>query len=149
MHVTYAPQDPADGDRGEWDFDPDRVRQSAAEMIEKRYGDRYAEFIKQVQAGEARARRVLLWHLMSKTHPTLRLENVPDFYMGELEVDYSVSDLQKLRGQVAESSMADKEREEMVERLDLEIATRLGKGDEPLDASDLGKAPSATAESGS
>lgn len=139
MFVTYSPEG-AEFPTS-WEFDPNRVRQSAAEMIEKRYGGRWSDFIQAVQAGEAKARRVLLWHLMVRDgHPSLRYEDVPDFYMGELEVDYSVDDLGRLREQVADSAMPYNEREEMLVRLDLEIATRLGKADSTeLTPAELGK----------
>ena len=79
MLVTYRPEDNADGVR-EWEFDPDRVRQSDAEMIEKRSGlPSWTKWVEAIQAGSASARRVLLWHLMRKEHHTLRLEDTPDF----------------------------------------------------------------------
>jgi hypothetical protein len=150
MLVTYKPDDHPD--RGwEKEFQPLRVRAARAEMIEKRYGQRFAEWVKEVQAGEMKARRVLMWHLLSLDLPTFRMEDVPDFMFGELEVDYSLADLQKLRHEVAESSMDDAAKAETLERLDMEIATRLVKGTEELTPEDLGKAeaPSGTAESAS
>jgi hypothetical protein len=68
MQVTYKPEDAEVGSERVWDFDPNRIRAARAEMIEKRYGQRYSEWIKNVQAGEVRARRVLLWHLLSLEH---------------------------------------------------------------------------------
>jgi hypothetical protein len=138
MQVTYKPEDHPDRAQV-WEFDPTRVRQSRAEMIEKRYGARFADWVKEIQAGESRARRVLLWHLMNTDHPQVKLEDVPDFYMGEVEVDYAISDLQKLRVQVAESAMDDATKETTLERLDLEIATRMGQNVEELTPEDLGK----------
>lgn len=140
MLVTYRPEDNADGAK-EWEFDPDRVRQSDAEMIEKRSGmPSWTKWVEAIQAGSASARRVLLWYLMRVDHHTLRLEDVPDFYMGEVEIDYSLRDLQKLRGQVTDSSMDDASKASTLERLDLEIANRLGK--EEVGPEDLGKAHS-------
>ena len=138
MQVTYKPEDHPDRHQT-WDFNPNRVRQSRAEMIEKRYGARYADWTNEVQRGEARARRVLLWHLMSMDHPGVKLEDVPDFMMEEVEVDYSISDLQKLRVSVAESAMDDANKETTLERLDLEIAIRMGANVEELTPEDLGK----------
>lgn len=138
MLVTYKPENAEKPT--EWEFDPNRVRQSEAEMIEKRSGLRWTQWVEAIQAGSASARRVLLWHLMRKDHHTLRLEDVPDFYMGELEIDYSLADLQRLRAQVSDAAMDDKTKAEVLERLDLEIAVRLGK--EEVDPGDLGKAPS-------
>jgi hypothetical protein len=155
MLVTYKPENedgtPRAGEGWEKEFNPQRVRQSRAEMIEKRYGARYAVWVSEIQAGEAKARRVLVWHLLSLEHPTFKMEDVPDFMFGELELDYSVADLQKLRGQVAESAMDDAAKAETLDRLDMEIATRLLKPTEELTAVDLGKAevPSETSESSS
>lgn len=139
MEVTYKPEGAPEDQHRVWDFDPTRVRQSRAEMIEKRYGNRYAEWVNGVQRGDSRARRVLLWHLLGLEHPMLKLEDVPDFMMFELEVAYSISDLQKLRQEVAESSMDDHTKEETLERLDMEIATRLGKDMDEVTPEDLGK----------
>lgn len=155
MLVKYMPQNedgsPRQGEDWEKEFNPQRIRQSRCEMIEKRYGARYSEWVKEVQAGEAKARRVLVWHLLSLDHPTFKMEDVPDFMFGELEVDYSVSDLQRIRNDVVESSMDDASKKETIDRLDIEIATRLLKPTEELTAEELGKAevPSGTVESGS
>lgn len=155
MLVIYKPEHedgtPRVGEGWEREFNPQRVRQSRAEMIEKRYGARYSEWIKEIQAGEAKARRVLVWHLLSLEHPTFRMEDVPDFMFGELELDYSVADLQKLRHEVQESAMDDAAKAETLDRLDMEIATRLLKPAEELTAEDLGKAesPSGSGASGS
>jgi hypothetical protein len=139
MLVKYRPEgDPSAN--SDWEFDPDRVRQSEAELIERRSGLSWTKWVEAIQAGSASARRVLLWHLMRKQHHTIRLEDVPDFYMGELELDYSLADLQKLRQQITDSSLDDKTKAETLERLDLEIANRLGK--EEVGPEDLGKAPS-------
>lgn len=139
MEVTYKPEGSQETEHRTWEFDPNRVRAVRAEMIEKRYGNRYAEWVTNVQRGEARARRVLLWHLMNTEHPQLKLEDVPDFMMGEVEVDYALSDLQRLRREVAESAMDDATKETTLERLDLEIATRMGKSLDEVTPEDLGK----------
>lgn len=139
MRVTYSPEN---GDRQEWDFDPNRVRQADAELIEKRYGGRWAEFLLDVEGGGAKSRRVLLWHLMRRTHNTLRYEDVPDFYMGELEVDYTLSELGGIRERVLKMSIPEDEREQILTALDLGITDALAAGDESL-----GKAPSSNSGS--
>jgi hypothetical protein len=155
MLVIYKPEDENGTVRQDmaWEkeFQPTRVRANRAEMIEKRYGSRYADWVNAIQAGEVKARRVLMWHLLSLDHPSFKMEDVPDFMFGELELDYSLADLQKLRVQVDESAMDDTAKSETLERLDMEIATRLVKGTEELTAEDLGKAhtPSGTAASDS
>jgi hypothetical protein len=139
MLVKYTPEDKPNEAR-EWEFDPTKVRASRGEMIERRWGGgRYADWVREIQAGGVGARRVLLWHLMNLEHAQLKLEDVPDFAFGEVELDYSVSDLQKLRREVDESAMDDTAKADMLRRLDLEIATKLSKDPEDVTPADLGK----------
>jgi hypothetical protein len=135
MLVKYSPEN---GKPEEWEFDPNRVRQSEAEMIEKRMGGTYQDWVRLIQAGDTRARRVLLWHLRRREHHTARFEDTPDFLFGELELDYSLADLQKIRQQMVDSSLSDDEKGEIIDRLDIEIAMRLGK--EEVGPEDMGKA---------
>lgn len=119
MHVTYSPES---GDVQRWEFKPDRVRASKAEMIEKRYGDSWDQWKTAVQAGNIKARRVLLWHLMTQQHPTLRWEEVPDFYSGELLVELDVDELRVLRAGVEANRQVDPtEKAAMLAALDDEI----------------------------
>lgn len=94
MWVTYAP---ADGAEQRWPFLPLGIKQSKAEMIEKRAGCSFAEWTTAVMAGSAKARKALLWHLMTTDHPGLRWEDVPDFAMGELVVDHDAAELAEIR----------------------------------------------------
>lgn len=148
MLVKYMPEDkPAE--HKEWEFDPNKVRRNRAEMIERRYGKRYSVWVAEIQAGEMAARAVLLFHLMNLDMPQFRWEDVPDFAFGELELDYALADLQKLRREVDESAMDDADKETTLRRLDLEIANRVGKDTEELTPEDMGKAeaPSGTSTS--
>lgn len=138
MQVTYKPEGKPTENRS-WEFQPEKVRANRAEMIENRYGSRYTEWVKEIQSGQVKARRVLLWHLMNLDQPTFKMEDVPDFAFGELELDYAVSDLQKLRREVDESAMDDQTKADTLRRLDLEIATRLEKDAGELTPADLGK----------
>lgn len=79
-----------------YDFDPADVFQSQAEMVEKRYGQNWDAFVDGVKDGEAKARKVLLWHLMRTVHHNLRFEDTPDFRMGELVVEFSSSELRTM-----------------------------------------------------
>lgn len=98
MRITYEPEgEPAQ----EWDFDPQDIRASEAEIIEKRYGENFGPWTAGVQGANMRARRVLLWHLMRRQHHTLRYEDTPDFRAGELKVDYSVAELEEMRSNAA------------------------------------------------
>lgn len=93
MKVTYKPED-APKDHQEWDFDSKRIRTSAAIRLSEAYGGSgWDEFEMGVLAGDPKARRVLLWHLMTIDHPTLKLKDVPDFYTGEVETEQSSKEL--------------------------------------------------------
>lgn len=139
MLVIYKPEDnPAEA--REWEFDPNKVRRVRGEMIERRYGKRYSVWVAEIQAGEMSARAVLLWHLMNLDTPQFRWEDTPDFAFGELELDYSLGDLQRLRREVDESAMDDESKEGTLRRLDLEIANRVGRDIEELTPEDMGKA---------
>ena len=133
MFVTYQPE----GEKPQrWEFDPDRVRQSRAEIIEKRFGKNWDQFRAGVQSGDSKARKVLLWHLISLEHHTLRYEDVPDFCMGELKVEHSRGELLVLRDRLAKVNLPEDEREQMLTALDIEITDAIASED------DLGKAPS-------
>lgn len=140
MLVKYRPE--GQEQPTEWDFDPKRVRQSEAELIEKRMpaGTTYQQWVGLVQAGDSRARRVLLWHLQRREHHTLRYEDSPDFYFGELEVDYSLAELRLLREQIVASTVDDAEKAQILNKLDLEIGEQLQ--DEEVSPQDVGKARS-------
>jgi hypothetical protein len=97
MIVTYRPEG---GVAQTWPYKPKTVRQSRAEMIEKRSGQTFDEFNKSLMAGNSRARRVLLWHCLTTDHPAYRWEDTPDFMMSELELGFDVEELQSLRATV-------------------------------------------------
>lgn len=143
MFVTYKPED---GDVQRWRFDPGRVRASKAEMIEKRFGQNWDVWLANVQSGSMKARRVLLWHLLTLAHNGLRFEDVPDFFADELLVEHSVDELTEIRDRVAKSTKIPEEQRdmmldaldvEMTEAMDREEATGAQMGGEPE-----GKAPS-------
>jgi len=119
MHVTYKPED---GTSTEWDFDAGRVRASTAEVIEKRYGENWESWVAGVSSGNIRARRVLLWHLLTRDHPTLRYEDTPDFFADELLVQFSSAELAALRERVSKADIAAERRESMLAAIDLETA---------------------------
>jgi hypothetical protein len=133
MFVTYSPEGQPEQ---RWEFNPDRVRQSDAELIEKRYGQNWDAFRAGVQSGSAKARKVLLWHMLRREHHTLRLEDVPDFFMGELKVEHTRGELTVLRDRLAKANLPEGEREQMMTALDIEITDALDS------ESDLGKATS-------
>jgi hypothetical protein len=70
-----------------------------AEMIERRFGGAWDQFTVGVMRGSVKARRVLLWYFRMLNHPGYRIEDLPDFYTGELVVSYSVAEVGELRKQ--------------------------------------------------
>ncbi len=117
MKVTYTLSGEPDT---VFDFDPDRVRVSEAEIMEKRYGGTWTELRAGITQGNAKARRVLLWHLLRKTHHTLRFEDTPDFAFGDLKVEHEIHELVEMRDKIARSNHARKD--ELISALDLEIS---------------------------
>lgn len=142
MWVTYKPEDQPDDAAQRWEFNPDRVRTSEAEIIEKRYGANWDTWRNDVRAGSARARRVLLWHLIRRQHPHLRYEDTPDFLMVELLVEHSVAELLELKERLAKVKLDDEStREQMITALDIEITEAMAReGVDELDDVESGKA---------
>lgn len=138
MRITYAPKG---GEPRIWDFEPAEISQPDAEEIEKRYGRLWDEFLEDLRKGGSRARRVLLWHLQRREHPTLRYEDTPVFRMGELTAEFSVDELLQIRDQVLKSHLSDEEKDGVLAGLDIEIRDQGGSVpvDEPA-ALEPGKA---------
>lgn len=118
MNVTYTPA----GDAPQvWEFNPKLVLTSMAEVIEKKAGANFEQWVDAVLSGSAKARRVLLWHLICRTHGHVRFEDVPDFAMGELVVERDLGELIEFRG-VIESWKGDEDlRARGLEEIDGEI----------------------------
>jgi hypothetical protein len=148
VFVTYHPED---GEKQNWTFEPGKVRAARAEMIEKRYGGgNWANWVAEVKRGSVRARRILLWHLLSLDHHTLRLEDVPDFAMDELLVEHSVAELVELRDRIAKSdTMPADEQQGVLLAADIEIAEAMerqqAKDDAEVEVDAEGKVPSNSA----
>lgn len=142
MLVNYMPED---GDHQSWEFDPRRVRASEAVMIQKRFGGTWEEFRAAVLQGDVEARRVLLWHLIRRTHHTLRFEDTPDFYTAELIVQATRTELLEMRAAlVSNRGVPDDQREIMLSAIDVEIERApdpeagQGKASSPISSNDTG-----------
>lgn len=133
MDVTYTPEG---GAAQTWNFNAGRVRTAEAEQIESRSGMRYEEWVLAIQQGSARARRVLLWHLMRRDHPRYRFEDTPDFYMDELVLEYDAAELGELLARLDDPSIEldDEAASKVRLLLTSEIEAAKARGD-------LGKAP--------
>lgn len=119
MKVTYQPEGK---EPQTWEVKPGRLRESQAELIEKRFGAELDQWHVSVIKGGARARRVLLWHLLAREHHTLRFEDTPDYYREELKVEYDYQELLEMRANVEKSSaVSGEEKETMLAQIDDEI----------------------------
>lgn len=135
MFVTYAPE----GEEPQrWAFDPRKVRASEAEAVERQAGESWDSWLVQLQKGGMRARRVLLWHMLRGQHPALRFEDTPDFYAGDLTVEYSLAELEAMRDRVVKAAMSEEQRQAVMSVLDTQIKDARERG------ADEGKAPSLT-----
>jgi hypothetical protein len=126
MHVTYAPRNPQDGERQEWDFDPDDILISEAELVQRHFGGTWDEFSVAVQKGDAKARRVLLWMLMRREHKAIQVRDVPDFRTGELKVEHSVAELLDLQEKIVGADMPPAQQQMMVAAFEVELAEAAG-----------------------
>jgi hypothetical protein len=100
--VTYKPEG---GGEQRWEFDFNRVRRSEAIIIEKQYGGgrTYVQFQMAAMQGSSEALTLLLWMLQRRDHPTLRFEDVPDFFLDEIELDFGAAEWRAMRDETAKS----------------------------------------------
>jgi len=124
MFVRYAPEG---GQEQSWEFDPHQVRAAEAEVIEKRYGKGYEEWVNGVRSGEVKARRVLLWHLLRRQHHTLRFEDTPDFLLSELVCEHSVAELWTIKERMDKANLDPDQREQVLVALDIEISEAMAR----------------------
>jgi hypothetical protein len=117
--VTYRPEG---GPVQSWPYKPKRVRQSRAEMIEKRAEMSFDEFGKALLGGKTRARRVLLWHCLSTDHPTFRWEDTPDFMVSELELSFDAEELQTMRDSIAAADAPEDAKAKALATIDAQLA---------------------------
>jgi hypothetical protein len=140
VFVDYQPEGSAEPTR--YEFNAKRIRASTAALLESLYRKLSGGNEVTLDAiwlgasqGNATAVRVVLWHCLSQTHATLRIEDV-DPYMGEVEVHFSAGELDDLRVQVARNKrMSEAQKEAYLGELEA-----LAVGAEPSEAE--GKAPS-------
>lgn len=138
MLVTFQPQ--GQSEPTTWKFIPDQVMQSQAEMIEKRSGMSYPEWSQALGKGASLARKVLLWHLMTRDGQPVRIEDIPDFRYADLKVDASIDELRQIRLAIEESDEPEENKASALEAVEAEMKRMLGKDE--LEPSDLGKVDS-------
>jgi hypothetical protein len=109
MDVTF---DLEDGSQPKtWTFDPDDVLRSEATAIEKAYGSSWEEWINALRIRNAKARTVLVWHLLRQDHPKLKFDDTPDFRMRQVKVEMSSTELKAIYDQMSRTKMDEDLRE--------------------------------------
>lgn len=97
MFVTYSPKG---GEPQKFTFYARDVRVSEQERIERASKMTFAEWTRQIQAGSATARRVLLWVLINREHPNkVRIDDV-DFSHRELTVENAREEIEAMIDEV-------------------------------------------------
>jgi hypothetical protein len=94
MFLIYSP---ADGDVQRLKYLPNKLMSAEREVLERKTDRDFSAFTKAVLSGNSLCRRALLWVLLKRAHPTLKLEDV-DFAWDELKLEYSKQELHKMRG---------------------------------------------------
>lgn len=128
MRVTYTPENKADGDPHDWLFDAKRVRSTEVERIEDLFGQTWPAFVGAVQAQGAKALRLLLWHLMRRDHPdqNIKIGDIPDFFIGEIELEASSSEIRDAMKKIETSSQfTGEERVQALAQGEIELAAAL------------------------
>lgn len=165
MLVEYTPDGQTEPTT--WTYTRNKVMSKRGEMIERVYGDTFERWNVALVQGSARARRVLLWHLIGMEHPRLKYADLDDYRTDQLVLRFDSSELKGMRDNVgSDKKMSEDERDAMTGYLHAEYvaAMRRELGAEESDASEFtdeelealveasaassGKAPTATTGSG-
>jgi hypothetical protein len=139
VELVYRP----DGqDVQRWIFDARKIRQGEMEAVERRTGWPFAtEFLLNLQKGDSRARKALLWIMLRRQHPTLKYEDV-DFANDEVVLEYDRAELAEQRRSIEQSSViSEEERALALEMIDAQMANAPaapGKAPQPTDAAATG-----------
>lgn len=119
MIIKYSPQgQPAQV----FTWDPGTVRAAEAELLEVKFGGTWDEFNVQLLKGSMRSRRVMLWHLLKRDHPTLKFDDV-DFAANEIELEFNADELQQFRAGIEKATgIEEAAREQALALIDQQIA---------------------------
>lgn len=80
-------------------YNPRKLMSVERELIEKISGKLYAEWSQDVVRGGSRARRVLLYIMLKRQHPTIKYDDV-DFAWDELTLQQSKQEYDELIAQI-------------------------------------------------
>lgn len=118
MFLVYKPEGTDEPKR--FKYNPRKIMSAEREWIERRTERNWADFTKDVVAGNSLCRRALLYVFLKREHPGIKWDDV-DFAWDELVLEYSKSELIQIRETAAEAATGE-EREQVLARLDEDIA---------------------------
>lgn len=126
MYLSYQPEGSEEPQR--WKYLPKKLMSVERELIEKLTGKNFSEFTVDVQKGNSRCRRALLFIYLKRDHPQLKFDDV-DFAWDELTLENSKGELELMREQLIEVVPAD-QLDAVRAKLDAEIAQAFDDPDE-------------------
>lgn len=131
MYLVYSPEGSEEPKR--WKYQPKKLMSAEREMLERYTGRNFSEFTVDVQKGNSKCRRALLYLYLKREHPTLKFDDV-DFAWDELTLEHSKGELLLMRENVIDSVPAD-QLQAVLEKLDAEITEAYEDPDEQGKAS--------------
>lgn len=126
MYLVYKPEGTEEPKR--WRYQPKKLMSPERELLEKLTSKNFTEFTVDVQKGNSRCRRALLFIYLKREHPTLKFEDV-DFAWDELTLEHSKGELLLMREQLPDS-VAPEQLDAVRGKLDEEIAAAYDDPDE-------------------
>ncbi|MFC8433688.1 hypothetical protein [Streptomyces sp. NPDC057253] len=118
MYLVYKPEGTEEPQR--WKYQPKKLMSPERELLEKLTSKNFAEFTVDVQKGNSRCRRALLYVYLKRQHPTLKFDDV-DFAWDELTLEHSKGELLLMREQIVDTVPPD-QLDAVRAKLDAEIA---------------------------
>ncbi|MFJ4785513.1 hypothetical protein [Streptomyces sp. NPDC088794] len=131
MYLVYTPEGSEEPKR--WKYHPNKLLTPERELIEKLTSKNFTEFTVDVQKGNSRCRRALLFIFLKREHPTLKFDDVA-FQWNELTLEHSKGELLLMRESAAEAVDPDV-LDAVLEKFDQEIAEAYEDPDEEGKAS--------------
>jgi len=119
----------------EWDFEPKRLLNVEAELIEDVTGWTFDEFGANFLKGSTKARHAALWVMLKRETPTLKYAQV-QFSLGELDVEFTAQERllfrAALEAKAASEGLDEKEQKALDGLIELEAADAAPKEPETL-----------------
>lgn len=128
MFIKYTP---AEGEQQQFYFQLAKLMTVEAEKIEEVTGWSFDDFQTQLMKGFVKARRVLLWILLKRQHPTMKLAdiNVP---VDAITVEFDRDEFDSMLEQLGKAQDAEPDNAE-IERVIVQFAKLRADAPEPQD----------------